>query len=57
MVPTISDILRLLNILFVFVVVFLPVFTVLLFARLDTLEKNLKNSTTDIQRTLEGESK
>ena len=43
MVPTISDVLRLLNILFVFVVVFLPVFTVLLFARLDTLEKNLKN--------------
>lgn len=44
MVPTISDILRLLNIMFVFVVVFLPVFAVLLFARLDTLEKNLKNS-------------
>jgi uncharacterized membrane protein len=43
MVPAISDVLRLLNILFVFVVVFLPVFTVLLFARLDTLEKNLKN--------------
>ena len=43
MVPTISDILRLLNILFVFVVVFLPVFAVLLFARLDALEKNLKN--------------
>ena len=44
MVLTISDVFRILNILFAFVVVFLPVFTVLLFARLDTLEKNLKDS-------------
>lgn len=43
MVLTISDVLRILNILLAFVVVFLPVFAVLLFARLDTLEKNLKN--------------
>jgi uncharacterized membrane protein len=57
MVLTISDVLRLLNILFVFVVVFLPVFAVLLFARLDTLEKNLKDSITGRSTDTGGESK